>query len=87
MVFWSIKNRRYLVSGRPRGAPETIPKGGGLRPPPLGMVSGAPGAAQTPTIDDVYRPKNHVLKTLVQFLHDFRLPLQAGHVGQRTGEM
>ena len=31
---------------------ETIPKGGGRRPPQFGKVSGAPGAAQTPNIDD-----------------------------------
>jgi hypothetical protein len=37
------------------GAPETIPKGGGLRPPPFGMVSEATGAAQTSKID-VCRP-------------------------------
>ncbi len=34
------------------GAPETTPKGGALRAPPLGKVSGAPGAIQTPKIDD-----------------------------------
>ncbi len=30
------------------GAPETTPKGGALRAPPFGVVSGAPGAVQTP---------------------------------------
>jgi hypothetical protein len=30
------------------GAPETLAKGGGLRPPPFARVSGATGAAQTP---------------------------------------
>ncbi len=29
------------------GAPETTPKGGTLRAPPFGVVSGAPGAVQT----------------------------------------
>ena len=32
------------------GAPETIPKGGGLSPPPFNMVSGAPGAIKTPKV-------------------------------------
>ncbi len=35
------------------GAPETIQKGGGRRPLPFGMVLGAPGAVQTPKIDDI----------------------------------
>ncbi len=33
-------------------APKTIPKGGGRRPPPSGMVLGAAEAAQTPKIGD-----------------------------------
>ena len=38
------------------GAPETIPKGGALRAPPFGVVSGVPGAGQTPNIDDLWAP-------------------------------
>ncbi len=30
------------------GASETLPKDGGLRPPPFVRVSGAPGAVKTP---------------------------------------
>ena len=51
----------YMVLGRPEivdcwglggpGGPRTILEGGGLRPPPFGMVFGAPGAVQTPKID------------------------------------
>ena len=33
--------------------PKTIPEGGGLRPPPSGMVFGAAGSAQIPKIDDL----------------------------------
>lgn len=39
------------------GAPETVPKSRGRRPPPVGLVSGAPGAAQAPFIDTL-RPPN-----------------------------
>ena len=45
--------RRLLKSERPRRPPQPYPKVGGLRPPPFGMVSGAPGAFQTPKIDDL----------------------------------
>jgi hypothetical protein len=38
--------------GTAPGAPETTPKGGALRAPPYGVVSEAPGVAQTPKIDD-----------------------------------
>ena len=34
------------------GARETLPKGAGRRPTPFGMVSRAPGAAQTPKMAD-----------------------------------
>ena len=37
------------------GARETLSKGGGLRPPPFGMVFEAAGAAQIPKIGD-FRP-------------------------------
>ncbi len=36
------------------GAPETTPKGGVLRAPPFGVVSGAPGAVQTQNNDDFW---------------------------------
>ena len=35
------------------GAQETIPNGGGRSPQPFGMVSRAPGAAQTPKMDNL----------------------------------
>ncbi len=49
---FKIGNRSFWGSVRPRG---TLPKGGGLRPPPFARVSGAPGAAQTPKMTD-FRP-------------------------------
>ncbi len=39
------------------GAPETTPKGGALRAPPVGGVSGAPGAEKTPNIDNFWVPE------------------------------
>ena len=39
----------FLRFGRPRGPGKAL---GGLRPPPFGRVSGAPGAAQTPKMTD-----------------------------------
>ncbi len=42
-----------------QGAPETLPKGRGLRPPPFGRGSGAPGAAQTLKMTD-FRSLNKV---------------------------
>ncbi len=41
------------------GAPETLAKGGGRSPPPVGSVSGAPGATQTPKMID-FRPLNNL---------------------------
>ena len=38
------------------GASETTPKGGALRASPFGVVVGAPGAVQTPKIDDLWVP-------------------------------
>ncbi len=43
------------------GAPETTPKGGALRTQPFGMVSGTPGAVQTPKIDDFWVPAKNKL--------------------------
>jgi hypothetical protein len=45
-------NRLCLGSERPRRPQKTIPEGGGLRPPPFGMVCGAVRASQTPKIGD-----------------------------------
>ncbi len=39
------------------GAPETIPKSGALRAPPCEVVSGAPGAVQTPQVIDFWLPE------------------------------
>ena len=52
-----LKGRRSIILGvwAAPGAPETLPKGGGLRPPPFARVPGAPGApraAQTPNVTD-----------------------------------
>ena len=48
--FELFKGRNSVILGvwAAPGAPETLPKGGGPRPPPFARVSGAPGAAQTP---------------------------------------
>ncbi len=43
------------------GTPETTPKGGAGSAKPFGVVSGAAGAVQTPTIDDVWVPEKWVL--------------------------
>ena len=50
-----FKDRKSAILGvwAAPGAPETLPKGGGLRPPPFGRVSGALGAAQTPNMADL----------------------------------
>ncbi len=42
------------------GALDTTPKGGALRALPFGVVSGAPGAVQTPKIDDFWVPGKYV---------------------------
>ncbi len=46
------KSSIWGIWGAP-AAQKTMSKGGGLRAPPLGMVLGAAGAAQTPKFDDV----------------------------------
>ncbi len=58
--FQFFKDRKYVILGvwAAPGARETIPLGGGLRPPPFARVSGAPGAAQTPKMTD-FRPLNN----------------------------
>jgi hypothetical protein len=57
--FTILKDRKSIILGvwAAPGAPETLAKGGGLRPPPVGKVSGAPGAAQTPKMTD-FKPLN-----------------------------
>jgi hypothetical protein len=76
--FWAGRKSPILGVWAAPLAPETIHKYGGRSPPYCCMVFGAPGAAQTPTLDD-FRPaqksciiyvalstvKNHVLKTQV----------------------
>ena len=49
-----LKDRESVILGvwAAPGARETIPKGGGLGPPPFGRVSRAPGAAQTNKMSD-----------------------------------
>ncbi len=47
-----VGNRSFWGSGRPPGAPETLPKGGGQSPPPFGGLSKTPGAARTSKTDD-----------------------------------
>ena len=51
MVFGTPKSVMSGVWTAP-GAPKTTPKGGALRAPPFGVVSGTPGAGQIPKIDD-----------------------------------
>jgi hypothetical protein len=55
-----FKDRKSVILGvwAAPGAPETLPKGRGRSPPPSGMVSGAPGAAQTPKMTDFRSLKN-----------------------------
>ncbi len=57
MTFYKKKDRKSVMLGvwAAPGAPETLAKGEELRPPPFGMVSGAPGAAQTHKMTD-FRP-------------------------------
>ncbi len=52
--FQVFKGRKSVILGvwAAPGARETIPLGGGLRPPPFGRVSRAAGAAQIPKMTD-----------------------------------
>jgi hypothetical protein len=62
------------------GAPETIAKGGGRSPPPSGMVSRAPEAAQTPQMADLRSYK--IEKYLPKYNHDYgRAVFQNEHDG------
>ncbi len=55
--FQFLKDRESVILGgwAALGIRDTIPLGGGLRPPPFARVSGAPGAAQTLKMID-FRP-------------------------------
>ena len=50
--FLRIGNRSIWRSGRPRGPGIPLRWVGGFAPPPFGIVSRAPGTAQTPKITD-----------------------------------
>ena len=54
------------------GTPETAPKGGARSAPPFGMVSGAPGAVQSPNIDAFWVPGQYVFMILKTKLGSFR---------------
>ena len=56
---------------RAPGAPESLPKGGGLRSPRFARVSGLPGAA---------RPQNERLSILEQTFHKFYSHPKCSHV-------
>ncbi len=53
-VFHLFKDRQSAILGvwPAPGAPDTLPKGGGVLSPPFGRVYRAPGAAQTPKMTD-----------------------------------
>jgi hypothetical protein len=55
-----VKGRKSVILGvwAAPWAPETLPKGGGLRPPPFAWVCGVPGAAQTRKMTDFRFVKN-----------------------------
>ncbi len=56
MKTYSPGTQQSQISGvwKAPGAPETLPKGGARSPPPLGRVSGALRAVQTPNMDDFW---------------------------------
>ena len=56
--FWAGRKSTIFGLWAAPGAPKTMPKCGGLRPPYFGMVSRAPGATQTPQIEDFRSLKN-----------------------------
>jgi hypothetical protein len=51
-IFFGGRKSAILGVWAAPAAPGTLPKGGGLRPPPFGRVPGAAGAAQTPNMTD-----------------------------------
>ncbi len=60
--FWAGRKRPISgVWGAP-GAPKTIPKCGGRSPPYFWMGFEAPGAAQTPEIEDFRPAQNSCIK-------------------------
>ncbi len=61
---WTQQSYILAVWTAPR-APETTPKGGALRAPPFGVVSGAHGAVQTPKIDDFWVPEKSVFMIIL----------------------
>ncbi len=57
------RNHRFLGLWTAPGAPDASPKGEALRNPPLGVVSGAAEAVQTPNIDDLKTGFHDYIKT------------------------
>ncbi len=59
--FQFFKDRKSVILGvwAAPGAPEALPKGGGLRPPFFGMLSRASGATQTSKMTD-FRSLNNL---------------------------
>ncbi len=51
LIFWSLEGP---------GGPINHSKRGALRAPPLRVVSGAPGAVQTPKINDFWVPEKYI---------------------------
>jgi hypothetical protein len=80
MMFGPAGNRRFSGSGRPRGAQQTIPKDGGRRRPPFGMVFGAAGAAHTSKIDD-FRPAQKPCIENQSIVGHFKLSVMLGFCG------
>ncbi len=60
------------------GAPGTTPKGGALRAPPFGVVSGAIGPVQTPKIYHFWIPETWVF--MIILIRSWGICL--GYVGQ-----
>ncbi len=55
--FSGTQKSRFVGVWTTPGAAQTTPKGGALRAPPFGVVSGAPRAVQTPKIYDFWVPE------------------------------
>ncbi len=67
MVLWSIKIRRCLGSGRPRGPQKPSQKVGAFGPHLVGGFLGPPGPIRPQISTRFDRPKNHVSKRSVYF--------------------
>ncbi len=67
-IFNLFVDRKSVILGvwAAAGAPEILAKGGGRSPPPFGKVSGAPGAAQNPKMNDVRPLQNLQFRIKVQ---------------------